>query len=414
MPEQRRPVAAIVDSYTCSNFLVTAFGALDVEVVQVKDNPGLPALGAQLKYLATVTSADPAVLAGELAQYSPIAVVAGMEPDVPLADALSERLGLPSNGTALSSARRNKYDMAETLRRAGVRCVEQFRSDRVPDIVAWAQAAGRYPVVVKPLSSAATDGVAICADAEQVRAAAEAVLGTESLWGEANDEVLIQSYLDGVEYVVDMVSWQGSRYTCGVWEYHKRLVGVHNLYDYEIALPPEDSRVGELIEYVDSALTALGIEYGPSHAEVIITADGPTLVEVGARTAGNLYPAFSDECLGVNQAHLAALAYARPQEFLDSYAGRRYPLLRQACVYNAVFELDGVVQRVNPDVVAEIEGMDTVFELSLKYKEGARIRPTVDLISSPLKVFLRADSLEDVMRDYARIEVLKDRIFQLG
>ncbi|MEO7260183.1 MAG: ATP-grasp domain-containing protein [Jatrophihabitantaceae bacterium] len=413
MPEQRRPVAAIVDTWTCSTFLVTAFDALDVDVVQVKDNPALPSLAPDMKYLATVSDADPAVLASELGQYSPIAVVAGMEPDVPLADALSERLGLATNGTALSSARRNKYDMAEALRRAGVRCADQFKSDRAEDIVAWAQAAGRYPVVVKPLTSAATDGVAICADAGQVREAAEAILGTESLWGEANDEVLIQSYLDGIEYVVDMVSWQGSRYTCGVWEYHKRLVGVHNLYDYEIALPPEDSRVPELIDYVDGALKALGIEYGPTHAEVIITPDGPTLVEVGARTAGNLYPPFSDVCLGVNQAHLTALAYSRPQEFLDYYAGRCYALLRQACVYNSVSELYGVVDHIDQDVVAEIEGMDSVFEVSVKYRAGARIGPTVDLLSSPLKIFLTAESLAAMMRDYQRIEVLKDRLFQL-
>ncbi|MEO6503781.1 MAG: ATP-grasp domain-containing protein [Jatrophihabitantaceae bacterium] len=411
MSEQRRPVVAIVDSYTCSDFLLTAYGALDVDAVQVRHDPALPSFSPGMKYLATVCHADPSVLADELAPYAPVAVVAGMEPDVPLADALSERMGLPTNGTALSSARRNKYDMAEALRRAGVRCAEQFKSDRAEDIVAWAEAAGRYPVVVKPLASAATDGVAICADAGQAREAAEAILGTETLWGEANREVLIQSYLDGVEYVVDMVSWQGSRFTCGVWEYHKRLVGVHNLYDYEIALPPEDSRVPELIEYVDSALRALGIEYGPTHAEVIITADGPTLVEVGARTAGNLYPAFSVECLGVDQAHLAALVYSRPQEFLDSYAGRCYSLLRQACVYNAVVDFDGVVQRIDRDVVAEIERMDTVFEFSLKYKEGARIQPTVDLLSSPLKIFLAADSLDEVMRDYARIEVLKDRVF---
>lgn len=412
MPEQRRPVVAIVDTYTCSTYLVSAFDALGVDVVQVKGEADLPVLGGQLKYLATVAGAEPAV-ADELARYSPIAVAAGMEPDVQLADALSERLGLPSNGTALSSARRDKYDMAQALHRAGVRCADQFKSERADEIVAWAQAAGRYPVVVKPLSSAATDGVAICADGEQVREAAEAVLGTESLWGEANREVLVQSYLDGVEYVVDMVSWQGQRYTCGVWEYHKRLVGVHNLYDYEIALAPDDSRVPELIGYVDSALRALGIDYGPTHAEVIITADGPTLVEVGARTAGNLHPGLSDACLGVNQAHLAALAYARPQEFLKAYAGRCYDLLQQACVYNAVLGLDGVIDRIDSEVLAEIQRLPSVYELSVKYQVGARIRPTVDLLSSPLKVFLKAASVADVMRDYAAIEVLKDRLFQL-
>src|SRR6195952_616134 len=160
-----------------------------------------------MDYLATVSGADPTVLAPELAQYSPIAVVAGQETDVLLADDLSERLGLPTNGTALSSARRNKYDMAEALRRAGVRCAEQFKSDSAEDVTAWAEAAGRYPVGVKTLASAATDSVAVCADAEQVREAARAILGSETIWGEANLEVLIQSYLDGVEYVVDMVSW---------------------------------------------------------------------------------------------------------------------------------------------------------------------------------------------------------------
>jgi biotin carboxylase len=348
-----------------------------------------------------------------LAAYSPIAVVAGQETDVLLADALSERLGLPSNGTALSSARRNKYDMAEALRRAGVRCAEQFKSDSAEDVVAWAEAAGRYPVVVKPLASAATDNVAICADPEQVRTAAETILGTEMLWGEANLEVLAQSYLDGTEYVVDMVSWQDRRYTCGVWEYRKRQVGVHNIYDYEVLLPASDSRVPELIGYVDSALRALGIEYGPTHAEVILTADGPALVEVGARTAGNLSPAFHDQCLGANQAGLTALAYARPQEFLDRYAGRCYTAGCQAWVYNTPTDRAGVVTRIDRVVVAEIQALPTVSELIVKLREGWRMTPTVDLLSSTLKVFMAADSTEELQRDYQRITELKDRVYEV-
>ncbi|HEY0169351.1 MAG TPA: ATP-grasp domain-containing protein [Jatrophihabitans sp.] len=413
MPEQRRPVAVVVDLYTCSHFLLDAFTALGIDVVQVKSDPELPAFGAEMAYLATVSGDDPAELADQLVPYSPIAVVAGQETDVLLADALSERLGLPSNGTALSSARRDKFDMAEALRRAGVRCADQFKSGSAEDVVAWAEAAGRYPVVVKPLASAATDKVAICADAAQVREAAETILGAQTIWGEVNHEVLVQSYLDGIEYVVDMVSWQGRRYTCGVWEYRKRQVGVHNIYDYEILLPAEDNRVGELVGYVDSALRALGIEYGPTHAEVIITPDGPALVEVGARTAGNLSPAFHDLCLGANQAGLTALAYARPQEFGDRYAGRCYTALCQAWVYNTPTDREGVVKHVDRDVVAEIEGLQTVSEVIVKLREGWRMRPTVDLLSSTLKVFLASDSTEALRRDYQRITEFKDRVYQL-
>ena len=413
MPEQHRPLAVVVDLWTCSHFLLDAFRALGVDVVQVKSDPELPAFGAGMDYLATVTGADPAALAAELTRYCPIAVLAGQETDVLLADALSERLGLPSNGTQLSSARRNKYDMAEALRAAGVRCAEQFKSASAEEVVAWAESAGRYPVVVKPLASAATDSVAICAGAEQVRTAAESILGTRTIWGEANDEVLIQSYLDGTEYVVDMVSWQGRRYTCGVWEYRKRRVGVHNIYDYEVLLPAGDSRVPELLRYVDTALRALGIEYGPTHAEVILTPDGPALVEVGARTAGNLSPTFHDHCLGANQAALTALAYARPEEFLDRYAGRCYTALHQAWVYNTPTDRAGVVKRIDRDVVAQIEGLDTVREVIVKLREGWRMTPTVDLLSSTLKVFLAADSTEELRRDYQRITELKDQVYEL-
>jgi hypothetical protein len=413
MPEQRRPVAVVVDLYTCSHFLLDAFTALDIDVVQIKSDPELTPFGPPMKYLATVTGSDPAALVDQLAPYSPIAVVAGMETDVLLADAVSELAGLPSNGTALSLARRDKYEMAEALRRAGVRCAEQFKSGSAEDVVAWAEAAGRYPVVVKPLASAATDMVAICADAAQVREAAETILGTETIWGEVNREVLIQSYLDGVEYVVDMVSWQGRRYTCGIWEYRKRQVGVHNIYDYEVLLPAQDSRVPELIGYVDSALRALGIEYGPTHAEVIITPDGPALVEVGARTAGNLSPTFHDLCLGANQAGLTALAYARPEEFLDRYAGRCYTALSQAWVYNTPTEQAGMVRGVNQEVVAEIEALPTVRELIVKLRPGWRMRPTVDLLSSTLKAFLAADSTEELQRDYQRITELKDHVYEL-
>jgi hypothetical protein len=193
MTQQPRPVVVIVDSWTCSNFLLDALTALDVDAVQVKPDPDQAAFGPPMAYLDTVTGNDPAALAEQLAGYSPVAVLAAQEPDVPLADALSERLGLPSNGTALSSARRNKYDMAAALRKAGVRAAEQFKSARAADVVAWAEAAGRWPMVVKPLASAATDNVAICSDAGQVREAAETILRTEMLWGEPNSEVLLDS-----------------------------------------------------------------------------------------------------------------------------------------------------------------------------------------------------------------------------
>ena len=53
------------------------------------------------------------------------AILPGAETGVELADQLSHRLGLRSNGIAKSLARRNKYHMGEQVRSAGVRAVTQ-------------------------------------------------------------------------------------------------------------------------------------------------------------------------------------------------------------------------------------------------------------------------------------------------
>ncbi|MEU9119081.1 ATP-grasp domain-containing protein [Streptomyces sp. NPDC048506] len=416
MAEQKRPVAVLVDAYTSGNYLPPAFARLDADLVHVQSTPELlasmmpPNLDA---YRAALVCDTPEATAARLAEYGPVCVVAGQEPGVPLADALSGLLGVPSNGTELSAARRDKYEMIEALRRAGVRCAEQFKSDDAEALVKWAENHDAYPVVVKPLTSAATDGVAVCRDADQVRAAAEYVLASDTIFETSNREALVQSYLAGDEYVVDMVSYEGKRYTCGVWQYRKQLIGTHNIYDQETIRAEHESPVPEVIAYTNEVLDALGIRFGPSHAEVIVTADGPTLVEVGARLSGNMHPAFHDQCVGGNQADLTALAYVRPQEFLDRYAGRTYHKVREATVYTAPTELDGVVDSVDEQVVREIEAIDSVYGLNVKLKPGGRIKPTVDLYTSTLRVFLTADSESDLERDYRLVQELKDRVYRL-
>jgi len=406
----------LVDSYTTGNYLPPAFARLDADVVHVRSTPELltSMVGPDLsQYRADAGYGTAAELAQRLAEYRPVAVLAGQEPGVPLADALAEQLGLPGNGTAQSSARRDKYEMIESLRRAGVRCADQLKSADKAEVLAWVAERGEYPVVVKPLNSAATDGVEICSDAEQVAAAVDAILGSKTIYEELNREVLVQSFLAGEEYVVDMVSVDGHRYTCGVWRYQKRLLGTHNIYDLEFALDDTDPVVDALIEYVDSALTALGIVQGATHAEVIVTPQGPTLVEVGARLAGNMHPGFHDLALGANQADVTALAYLRPQEFLDRFGDSRYTKRREAAVYTAPTTLDGTVASIDETVVKKIEDLDAVFGMNVKIKPGGRIRPTVDLYTSTLRVFLQAASAEELDQDYRQIEAVKDDVYIL-
>ena len=158
-----------------------------------------------------------------------VAILPGAETGVLLADKLCGRYGggeLRDNGEALSLARRNKYVMGETIRKAGVRAVKQtIASD-------WEQAKeflrewnpDPYKVIVKPNQSAGSDDVFLCNSEEDVKRGFDKINGAINGLGVVNEGVLIQEFLEGKEYVVDSVSRDGKHKVMAIWEYDKRHV----------------------------------------------------------------------------------------------------------------------------------------------------------------------------------------------
>jgi hypothetical protein len=213
---------------------------------------------------------------------------------------------------------------------------------------------------------------------------------------------------------VDTVSRDGRRYVCGVWRYHKTLLpSGKRIYDRDVLMAPDAAPVPQLISYIDAVLAALDIRNGSAHAEVMMTPRGPALVEIGARMNGNMNPDFHGVCLGHNQADLTALAYLRPEEFRDRYAGRVYRKRQEAVVCNTRTVLDGEVAAVDRAVVARIEALPSVRTVAVKLSPGDRIRPTVDLLSSPLRVFMTAPTEDEIMADYATLQRLKDDVYRV-
>lgn len=412
-----RPTVALVDAYGTGDYLRQAFAELGADLVHVWSTPEpmaslkQPQLAA---YRASLVGTDVAATARELAAMGVTFVVAGQEPGVPLADTLSELLGLPTNGTALSAARRDKYLMIEAVRAAGLRCAGQLRSSDVEEIVAGVPALGGYPVVVKPLAGSGSQGVAICADESQVRRGVLDLLGTTTMYGQTNADVLVQSYIDGPEYVVDTVSRDGERYTSGVWRYEKRRHGTRNLYHLDVVADPGHPAVTDLVGYTHAVLDALGIRHGAAHAEVIMTADGPALVEVGARLNGTAAPEFDRGCLGADQAQVTALAYLDPGRFHREFAGRTYRKLRHGFLYEVPNELDGRIARIDEVVLAEIDRLESVRMRMMRVRAGGRIRPTEDLPSSPMLVYMSHESRAALLRDRDRVSELAPSVYHLA
>jgi biotin carboxylase len=158
-----------------------------------------------------------------------VAVIPGAETGVELADRLSNRLGLRSNGEELSLARRNKYLMGERVRQANVRAVKQQLCRSIEEVQVFIMSL-YHPIhttlkaVIKPVQSAGSDDVFLVTNMEDAIAAFKRIDNKRNGLGLINDGVLVQEFLEGREYVIDQVSKHGKHKLAAIWEYDKRKV----------------------------------------------------------------------------------------------------------------------------------------------------------------------------------------------
>merc|ERR1712048_61212 len=91
-----------------------------------------------------------------------VACIAGGEAGVDYADALSEYLGLLTNGTDIPN-RRDKKIQQELIHDAGLRSVCQCAGSEFCEVENFLKTE-EYPLVLKPTESAGSDGVKLCHD----------------------------------------------------------------------------------------------------------------------------------------------------------------------------------------------------------------------------------------------------------
>lgn len=240
---------------------------------------------------------------------APDYLLCGSEPGVELYDHLASVWQLRPNNPGLTQARRDKARMQDALKSHGIRYIPHLEASDAESVRRWCESQSFGKFVVKPLRSSASQGVHICQRPEEAAAATQRLLGETDVLGNVIDSVLVEAFIEGTEFVVDTVSVGGGHRVLAVFEYDKEIVDGVPLYRSMRALPIDcDS---DLINYTLQALDALGISDTAAHSEILMDADGPVLVETGARMHGGLGPwlaemAYSDSL--INAALTARLA----------------------------------------------------------------------------------------------------------
>lgn len=276
------------------------------------------------------------------------------ESDVGTATAERLQAALGAKGNGINPARRSKYLTNLALQARGAASTRQLLTGdwaaEAEPFLAQLQQEQRAAVaaaspslgedqgaaepgpfaVVKPQRGAASGDVYVCKTIEEAKAAFEAILGAPTYGGGVNDVVLVQEFLAGPEYAVDTVSSDGETKVIAVWKYDKRRAnGAPCVYFgtmLEAAAPGSEAR--RVADYVvQEVLPALGVNWGPTHTEVIMApaagragvlpgeATAPLIVECNCRWHLCNFVPVLDACLGFNSVDVTLDAFVGPEAF---------------------------------------------------------------------------------------------------
>ncbi len=398
--KSQRGVALVVDGYSTGQFYPASLKKKGLRPVHVasgaeKNSPGLMEyVGNAEDRLRTEYEKlfhgweDLGALKRHLADLEPAFVMAGCEIGVELTDILAEALGLPGNGTALSGARRDKLLMHQTLASSGLSHLASLATDQCDAAMAFAEGLGSWPVVVKPLRSAATEGVRLCRTPEELRTAFVDLVGSVTYFGELNARALIQECAMGREFAVNTVSREGRHVLSDLWEYRKiPSPGGAPLYDRTMLVRTLSEEHLAIIGYAYEVLDAFGIRFGPAHVEVMLTERGPVLIECGARPMGGAFPPdLLAESLGHTQIQWAVDSYCDAEAFA-SHSAMPYQPMRSLWVKSLISTREGAIRSI-PGIALAARLPSARRGNFLEALTTGHLPRTVDLVTNSAHVFL--------------------------
>jgi biotin carboxylase len=238
-------------------------------------------------------------------------VVSGSEFLMPVVGRVIEHLGLDGIMTGRTGTVAHLKDqMRLALQTADVN-QPQFRI--VTDVMQAALACREigYPCILKPTNLAGSLYVNLVRNEEELRSAYHSIRDA-SMITEFMDEpslrLLVEEYVQGPEFSIESFSEGGEVKFASITE--KTTSGAPNFIELAHVSPPVSLPIPEsrIFNFVKQVLDALEIRNGTSHCEVVITDDGPKVIECACRNGGDRIMWITELATGVNLLKAQVLA----------------------------------------------------------------------------------------------------------
>ncbi len=203
---------------------------------------------------------------------------------------ISKDLGIPGNPLEAAKATRNKAFMRDLLE---IHQVPRPRFRRVTTLkeLQDAEVHVRLPFIFKPVGGASSKAIFKATSRAELPRVFQLMMDTanpekDSIFRENTGQYLAEEFMVGREYSVEGVAQDGAYPIAGItekWTTSDDFTETQHLFPARISAHEEQ----QMRAVTEAALRAIGFRVGGFHVELMLTSDGPKIVEINGRLGGD-------------------------------------------------------------------------------------------------------------------------------
>jgi len=310
---------------------------------------------------------------------------------VPTVSFVAERLELPGYGFETAQTIQNKYRQRKVMAEKGIPC-PRFGLAHTPDEAGSAAGEVGYPVIIKPLESSGSRGIAVLEDDTGIKQAFEHA----AAFSTRDRGVIVEQFIRGREVGGECLIHDGRLEFIEIT--NKYLNPWHVPLGHSVPSTLDGDTIKAVRSCIERCVGAFELENGPLNLDVMITRDGPFVLELGARLGGNCLPAIMALSTGVDTVK-AVIAMALGETPDLNRAGHDIIGVR---ILGSSYE--GVLETEPDTDVFQGKTGSTVMEFVMDVAQGEVVQRFDQGSHRFGHVILKGDSIERLERDLRVID----------
>ena len=205
------------------------------------------------------------------------------------ASKLAQRLNLHFLNPASALLLRDKFKVRSRLAQCGIKQEDFALAETTQELKQAVEKLG-LPLLIKPVDGYGSQNIVSLlelADLEPWINPLEHLLPSHAEYGlgvKANDRLLVERYMEGELIGCDTLTTNGEHQLLGVNQ--KRMFAPPSFAIQGGCFTPRNAKHADLERYVFDILDAVDFNWGAAHIELMVTAEGPRLVEINPRLVG--------------------------------------------------------------------------------------------------------------------------------